>query len=134
MDKTGQIRSGLRSRRRSTRYLPQHPMPALLDVRKRIAAVGNMKKITQAMELVAASKMKRFQDKAFAKRAYAQALVRGLALCEADAREIALTQTRESGAVMFVLFSSNRGLCGGLNAQLSRALFRSAQWKDLAPA
>ncbi|MBM3204687.1 F0F1 ATP synthase subunit gamma, partial [Candidatus Uhrbacteria bacterium] len=52
----------------------------------------------------------------------------------ADAREIALTQPRESGAVMFVLFSSNRGLCGGLNAQLSRALFRSAQWKDLAPA
>jgi len=109
-------------------------MPALLDVRKRISAVGGMRKITQAMELVAASKMRRFQEKALAKRAYAHGLVQGLNGCGVDISEIPFVGKREKGPVLFVLIASDRGLCGGLNAQLARSLFRSKRWQTLAPA
>lgn len=108
-------------------------MPFLVEIKKKIGAVQNTRKITKAMELVAASRMKQFQRKAVGTRAYAWSLLEALRQNAASLQETVYGERREEGPVLFVLVTSDKGLCGSLNQQLIRTLWRSERWKSLAP-
>ncbi|HEX9641364.1 MAG TPA: ATP synthase F1 subunit gamma [Candidatus Krumholzibacteria bacterium] len=101
-------------------------MATLREVRRRIRSVENTAKITKAMELVAASKMRRAQERALAGRPYAERLNWVLAdLAETVGQmdpELVhpLLRRREVQAVGLVLITPNRGLCGGLPTALNR--------------
>ena len=102
---------------------------SLLEIRKRIGSVKNTRKITKAMQLVAASKMRQFQKRAVTTRRYVWDLI---ALLEENLHvESAYTEKREKGEVLFVLYTSDKGLCGPLNNKLINGLFRSERWNAL---
>ncbi len=107
-------------------------MPFLVEIKKKIGAVQNTRKITKAMELVAASRMKQFQRKAVGTRGYAWSLLDALQQNIASIQETIYGEHREKGPVLFVLLTSDKGLCGSLNQQLIRTLWRSERWKSLA--
>lgn len=108
-------------------------MPFLVEIKKKIGAVQNTRKITKAMELVAASRMKQFQRKAVGTRGYAWSLLEALRQNAASLQETVYGETRAHGPVLFVLITSDKGLCGSLNQQLIRTLWRSERWKALVP-
>lgn len=83
------------------------------------------------MQLVAASRMKGFQRKALGARAYARSLLGLLAKNGEALRETSYGEQRQTGKVLFVLITSDKGLCGALNARLIRELFSSSVWNDL---
>lgn len=97
-------------------------MASTLDIRRRIKSVGNTKKITKAMELVAASKMRRAVQQALATRAYAKAAWDVLTNVSAVTnRELhPLLVEREVKRVAVIVVSSDRGLAGGLNTNVVR--------------
>jgi len=107
-------------------------MPFLVEIKKKIGAVQNTRKITKAMELVAASRMKQFQRKAIGTRGYAWSLLDALRQNITSVQETVYGEQRKQGPVLFVLLTSDKGLCGSLNQQLIRTLWRSEQWKSLA--
>lgn len=89
-------------------------------VRQRIKSIANTKKITKAMELVAASKMRRAVKSALATRSYA-VLAREMLAKLSQMRDIArnsLMEVRPVKNILLILVASNRGLCGGFNANL----------------
>lgn len=95
-------------------------MAGTKEIKRRIKSVKNTKKITKAMELVAASKMKRAVSRALASRLYAKYswdLLTSIADKLEEGIEHPFLTTREEGKVLVVLITSNRGLCGGYNAQ-----------------
>lgn len=106
-------------------------MASLIEVRKKIQSVSNTRKITQAMELVAASRMKSFQRNAMSIRAYAHGLLELLLQNGQSIKELSYAEKREEGATLFVLITSDKGLCGAMNARLVRELFQSTAWNDL---
>jgi F-type H+-transporting ATPase subunit gamma len=101
-------------------------MPTLRQIRRRIRTVENTAKITKAMEMVAASKMRRAQNNALAARPYAEKIRQVLAtLAETlpfqDPETIhPLLQRREPKAIDIILITPDRGLCGGLPSALNR--------------
>src|SRR3990167_707228 len=110
---------------------------SLLEVRKRIAGVQNTSKITAAMQLVAASKMRQFQKRAINARHYTwdffEVLKNTLGRDEdCSDGETIYTQNRVSGKTLFVLYTSDKGLCGPLNNKLINTLFKSNKWNDLS--
>mgnify|MGYP000119525735 CR=1 FL=1 len=107
-------------------------MPFLVELQQKMGSVRNTRKITKAMELVAASRMKQFQRKASGSRTYAWSLLRALEQDVASVRETAYGAERTEGFVLFVLLTSDKGLCGALNQQLLRALWRSPRWTSLS--
>ncbi|OGJ51964.1 ATP synthase F1 subunit gamma [Candidatus Peregrinibacteria bacterium RIFOXYB2_FULL_32_7] len=84
------------------------------------------------MQLVAASKMKQFQRKALSARSYAKDLLKILHNNLSDLGKSILTEERESGKILFILYTSDKGLCGALNARMIRGLFDSSKWKNLS--
>ncbi|MEM8550454.1 MAG: ATP synthase F1 subunit gamma [Verrucomicrobiota bacterium] len=96
------------------------------EIRQRIKAVKNTAKITKAMQLVAASKMKRAQDTALQGRPYAILLRRILALLNGQAGEFKhpFLEEREVKTRGILLVSTDRGLCGPLNSNLFRELVK----------
>lgn len=100
-------------------------MPNLKDIRTRIASVKNTKKITSAMKMVSVAKLRRAQDAAEAARPYAlkmQSVIGSLvSRVEEDAHPL-LKQRAEPARALVIVISSDRGLCGGFNANLFRAL------------
>lgn len=108
-------------------------MASLIEVRKKIQSVQNTRKITQAMQLVAASRMKGFQRKAVSTRGYALSLLGLLARNEEALSETHYAKSPASERVLFVLVTSDKGLCGALNARLIRELFNSDDWNGLQP-
>ncbi|MEK9159578.1 MAG: ATP synthase F1 subunit gamma [Patescibacteria group bacterium] len=102
---------------------------SLLEIRKRITGVKNTRKITKAMQLVAASKMRQFQKRAVSTRRYVWDLID---LLEENIHVMSqFTEQREKGQVLFVLYTSDKGLCGPLNTKLINGLFRSERWNAL---
>jgi F-type H+-transporting ATPase subunit gamma len=101
-------------------------MATIREIRRRIRSVQNTAKITKAMELVAASKMRRAQLRALAGRPYAERLTWVLAdlaetLHQMDPEALhPLLRTREVRTTGIVLISPSRGLCGGLPGNLNR--------------
>ena len=98
-------------------------MPSLKDIRRRIGSVKSTQKITRAMKLVAAAKLRRAQDNILARRPYALKLlemISELAL-RADAGDHPLLEVSEPNRVMLVILTSDRGLCGAFNTNILRA-------------
>jgi F-type H+-transporting ATPase subunit gamma len=101
-------------------------MPSLKAVRIRIASVKSTQKITRAMKLVAAAKLRRAQDAILAARPYGDALseaVSELAARAGDTSHPMLVQ-REPKRVSLITLTSDRGLAGGFNANIGRASLR----------
>jgi len=99
-------------------------MPSLKEFRNRIASVKSTQKITKAMQMVAAAKLKRAQSQAEAARPYSERLARVIAnLASAVSGESApllLRGTGKSDVHLIVVMTSERGLCGGFNTQIFR--------------
>lgn len=104
---------------------------ALLEIKKRIEGVQNTRKITKAMQLVAASKMRQFQKRAISARSFAWDLFKILKNNLSEEDGSIYTEKRETGKTLFVLYTSDKGLCGPLNNKLINALFRSNKWQNL---
>ncbi len=97
------------------------------DIRRRIKSVKNTAQITKAMQMVAASKMRKAQLAALASRPYAQELSRLLlpfTNLELDEENTAhpLLQSKKGGRDLVLLISTDKGLCGGLNTNLFREI------------
>ena len=97
-------------------------MASAKDIRVKIASIKNTQKITKAMEMVAASKMRRAQDRMRASRPYADKIriaIGHLKQANPDYRHPFLIE-RPAKAVGIVVISTDRGLCGSLNVNLFR--------------
>ena len=97
-------------------------MANLRDIRRRIGSVKNTAQITKAMQLVAASKMKKAQDQATSGRAYADLMNKVLVNLkeQCDEESHPLLQEGEGDKDLILLVSTDKGLCGGLNTNLFR--------------
>ncbi|MEM8833024.1 MAG: F0F1 ATP synthase subunit gamma, partial [Pseudomonadota bacterium] len=100
-------------------------MPSLKEYRDRIASVKSTKKITSAMKMVAASKLKKAQEQAEASQPYARAMAEMLQRVAAgvtvtDASPKLLIGTGSDQTHLLVVVTSDRGLCGGFNGNLVR--------------
>lgn len=95
-------------------------MASLKDLRDRIGSVKNTRKITSAMKMVAAAKLRRAQDQAEASRPYAERMERMLSdLASRSSSDLPLIAgTGKSDTHMIILGTADRGLCGGFNANL----------------
>jgi len=95
-------------------------MPSLHDIRRRIKSIGNTSQITKAMQMVAASKMRRAQEAARTTRAFAQLLYRIQRHATTHARDFThpLLEMREVRKRAVILVGTDKGLCGGLNSNL----------------
>jgi F-type H+-transporting ATPase subunit gamma len=103
------------------------------EIRTKITSVKNMQKITSAMEKVAASKIRKAQQQMEESRPYAERIRRvvgHLAFANPDYKHPYLTD-RETKRVGFIVISTDRGLCGGLNANIFKTTINEiANWKD----
>ncbi len=97
-------------------------MPSLQSLRRKIASVKNTQKITKAMKMVAAAKLKRAQDRILASRPYAHRLrdVVGRLAEGTSQTAHALLRKREGHATELLVITSDRGLCGAFNANILR--------------
>ena len=101
-------------------------MASLKDIKKRIGTVKNTQQITKAMKMVSAAKLRRAQEAVVAARPYADKMadvLSSLALRE-DADSHPLLAERGKGKALIVLITGDRGLCGGFNANISKAAER----------
>jgi F-type H+-transporting ATPase subunit gamma len=103
------------------------------EIKNKINSVGNTQKITSAMQMVAASKMRRTQEKMAEGKPYAQkirAVIGHLANANPEYRHIYM-EAREVQRVGYIVVSTDKGLCGGLNVNLFRVLLRDlADWQQ----
>ncbi len=108
-------------------------MAGAKEIRTKIRSVQNTQKITRAMEMVAASKMRKAQDRMHAARPYAakmRSVVAHVSAASLEYRHPFLIE-REVKRVGYIVVSSDRGLCGGLNNNLFRMLIADiGQWHD----
>ena len=111
-------------------------MPSLKDLKNRIASVKSTQKITSAMKMVAASKLRRAQEQAEASRPYAERLDRMLESLASDivnkgpAPETLpklITGTGSDRVQLLIVVTSDRGLCGGFNSVIVREVRRIIQ-------
>ncbi|MFC1971165.1 ATP synthase F1 subunit gamma [Chloroflexota bacterium] len=100
-------------------------MADIRKVRRRIKGVTNIAKITRAMEMIAASKMKKAQERGLAGRPYSEKIrqvISDLAALTGIEFQHPLLQRRPLERIAVVHITPDRGLCGGLNANLNRGL------------
>ena len=104
-------------------------MPSLKDIKTQINSVGSTKKITSAMKMVAASKLRRSQEKAEAARPYSSRLEEMLTSLASSALSgegiiKLLTGTGKDDNYLVVPVSADRGLCGGFNSSINKETFK----------
>ena len=106
-------------------------MPSLKDLRNRIASVKSTRRITSAMKMVAAAKLRRAQELALAARPYSERMERmlsSLASASGGADSLPLLAgTGKDDTHLLVFVSTDRGLCGGFNINLMRQVRRSVR-------
>jgi F-type H+-transporting ATPase subunit gamma len=109
-------------------------MPSLKAVRLRIASVKSTQKITSAMKMVAAAKLRRSQDAIIAARPYAKTMsdITTEVAARAGAEDHPLLRNRAGRRIALVVMTSDRGLCGGFNTNLCRTAQRHAEEKSHA--
>jgi F-type H+-transporting ATPase subunit gamma len=100
-------------------------MPSLKDLKNRIASVQSTRKITSAMKMVAASKLRRAQEQAEAGRPYAERMGRMLASLAANVQDSGngpklMSGTGSDQVHLLIVISSDRGLCGAFNGSIVR--------------
>jgi len=107
-------------------------MANLKEIRNRISSIGSTMKITSAMKMVSAAKLKKAQDAIVQMRPYSNKLTELLqnlsATLDADDGGV-YTQQREIKKVLIVAITSNRGLCGGFNSSVIKEATRIAKSK-----
>ena len=104
-------------------------MPSLKDLKVRIASVKSTQKITSAMKMVAAAKLRRAQEQAEAARPYAERMERMLgslagSMAGRDGAPVLLAGNGRDQVHLVVVMTSDRGLCGGFNSSIVRAARR----------
>ncbi|WP_204115456.1 F0F1 ATP synthase subunit gamma [Shimia biformata] len=107
-------------------------MPSLKDLKNRIESVKNTRKITKAMQMVAAAKLRRAQDAAEAARPYTErfnAVLGGLAASVggSDSAPKLLSGTGSDQTHLLVVMTAERGLCGGFNSNIAKLARTKAQ-------
>jgi len=107
-------------------------MPNLKDLKNRIATVTSTRKITKAMQMVAAAKLRRAQDSAVASRPYTErfnAVMAGLSAAASGSESAPklLSGTGSDQVQLLVVMTSERGLCGGFNSSIVRMVRAKAQ-------
>jgi F-type H+-transporting ATPase subunit gamma len=107
-------------------------MANLKDIRDRIGSVKNTRKITEAMRLVAAAKVRRAQEQVLRSRPFADRLARVLENLQSRMRfedsDAPLLEQREVGTITLLVVTGDRGLCGGYNANIiKRTEMRTAE-------
>ena len=104
------------------------------EIRVKIKSVQNTQKITKAMEMVAASKMRKAQERMLAARPYAEKIhnvVWRMAQANSEYKHPFLIESEDVKRVGFIVVTSDRGLCGGLNVNLFRKLVvEMKSWQD----
>src|ERR671930_1145595 len=101
-------------------------MATLQDIKRRIRSVGNTRKVTKALELVASARLRRAEERIVQMRDYAdrmQELTAGTARAASSLRGLALLQQREVQTVALAPLTGDRGLAGAFNAQILRRAF-----------
>src|SRR5690625_1816205 len=101
-------------------------MANLRDIRNRITSINNTKQITNAMKMVAASKLRRAQLRMTATRPYARKLTEVVArlVANTSSENELLKVPEETGRVLVIVIGSDRGLCGGFNNNFFKDLER----------
>ena len=107
-------------------------MPSLKDLKNKIGSVKNTRKITKAMQMVSAAKLRRAQDAAVAARPYAERLISVMAglsasVSKAQGAPRLLAGTGSEKVHLLVVMTSERGLCGGFNSTIARLARLHAQ-------
>jgi len=100
-------------------------MPSLKDLKNRISSVKSTQKITSAMKMVAAAKLRRAQDQALASRPYTSLMDKIVSKISSKATGTSidlLTGKPENKTQLLVVFSADRGLCGGFNGSITRSV------------
>ncbi len=109
-------------------------MAAGKEIRTKIGSVKNTQKITKAMEMVAASKMRKAQERMQAARPYAHKIrnvIAHLGMANPEYRHPYLVPRDEVKRIGLIVVSTDRGLCGGLNSNLFRYLLKQMkQWSE----
>lgn len=107
-------------------------MATARQVKQRINTAKNISKITKAMEMVSASKMKRAQDQTLAARPYAQALAESLRTLAREATPDLhpLLSAHDEGTDVLIIVSTDRGLCGSLNQNMFK---KAMEWYRVHP-
>jgi F-type H+-transporting ATPase subunit gamma len=104
-------------------------MPNLRDIKRRIRSVKNTQQITKAMKLVAASKLRKAQQAILVARPYAikimQVLNHLVARCNLDLHP--LLENREGNRVLYLVITSDKGLCGGFNGSVLKRAMREVE-------
>src|SRR3989304_1254162 len=111
-------------------------MPTLIDFRRRIRSVQNTQKITRAMKLVSAAKLRRAQERVFNARPYAGQMLevlRSLAR-RAEVQKHPLLEKRPEEKVLVLVLSGDKGLCGPFNTNVFRLAERFLRAVDYAQA
>jgi F-type H+-transporting ATPase subunit gamma len=100
-------------------------MPSLIDLRRRIRAVKSTQQITKAMKMIAASRLKRAQDRVISARPFAQRMLKVLnglvARVEQDAHPLLRIPPQGSGRPLLIVITADRGLCGSFNSNVIKA-------------
>jgi F-type H+-transporting ATPase subunit gamma len=115
-------------------------MPSLIDLRRRIRAVKSTQQITKAMKMIAASRLKRAQERVVSARPFAQrmlAVLNGLvSRVDADAHPLLRTPDQSSGRTLLIVITADRGLCGSFNSNVIKAagqfIVNDAQGREVA--
>ncbi len=100
-------------------------MPSLIDLRRRIRAVKSTQQITKAMKMIAASRLKRAQDRVVSARPFAQRMLKVLnglvTRVEQDAHPLLRIPQQGSGRPLLIVITADRGLCGSFNSNVIKA-------------
>jgi F-type H+-transporting ATPase subunit gamma len=100
-------------------------MPSLIDIRRRIRAVKSTQQITKAMKMIAASRLRRAQDRIIGARPFAQRMLRVLnglvARVEQEAHPLLRIPAEGEGRPLLIVITADRGLCGSFNSNVIKA-------------
>ena len=115
-------------------------MPSLIDLRRRIRAVKSTQQITKAMKMIAASRLRRAQERVVSARPFAQrmlAVLNGLvSRVEADAHPLLRMPDQTTGRPLLIVITADRGLCGSFNSNVIKAagqfITNDAQGREVA--
>jgi len=115
-------------------------MPSLIDLRRRIRAVKSTQQITKAMKMIAASRLKRAQDRVIAARPFAQRMLKVLnglvSRVDQDAHPLLRIPPQGSGRPLLIVITADRGLCGSFNSNVIKAagqfILNEAPGRDIA--
>jgi F-type H+-transporting ATPase subunit gamma len=101
-------------------------MPALIDIRRRIRSVKSTQKVTKAMKMVSAAKLRRAQEAIFAARPFARKMMEVLnrMASRADPHAHPLLEERGEEKILAVVITADKGLCGAFNANIIRTVSR----------